>query len=289
MSETARTPFPVDKPFEKQAADSDLAQVVFPLVVGFNSPNAYIVGTATVLCGHLAVTAKHVIDEIMKAEQHDWADPAPVENSLCALQIVPGPEYQLWPVIRGWGCPQTDVAFLQLASSLQHSGNNPVTTWLQPPVRALPPAIGERVVAFGYRKSIVAVSRNADGGFHHDVGGELMASIGAVREVYEKRRDSVLLPFPCYQVSARFDGGMSGGPVFDEYGAMCGLVCAGVDGAHEDGEPISYVSTLWPIFQTVIAADCAGYGSGERYPAIELVHRSLVYVTDYIDLMRQLS
>ena len=35
-----------------------------------------------------------------------------------------------------------------------------------------------------------------------------------------------MLPFPCYHVGARFDAGMSGGPVFDEYGSLCGLVCA---------------------------------------------------------------
>jgi hypothetical protein len=77
-----------------------------------------------------------------------------------------------------------------------------------------------------------------------------MVSTGTIRKIYSWTRDSFFMPFPCYQVSARFDAGMSGGPVFDESGAICGLVCSGHKPADdEDGEPISYASTLWPLFQ----------------------------------------
>ena len=35
-----------------------------------------------------------------------------------------------------------------------------------------------------------------------------------------------MLAFPCYEINARFDPGMSGGLVVDELGAVCGLVCS---------------------------------------------------------------
>ena len=64
---------------------------------------------------------------------------------------------------------------------------------------------------------------------HIAVNDEFMSSVGVVREIHDWRRDKVNLPFPCYRVGARFDAGMSGGPVFDEYGSLCGLVCASPD------------------------------------------------------------
>ncbi len=107
-----------------------------------------------------------------------------------------------------------------------------------------------------------------------------MGSIGVVRDIFEMRRDQHL-PFPCYQVSARFDGGMSGGPVFDETGSLCGLVCSNIDSSHLEGEPISYVTTLWPLFCNVVNGDRGDkYPQGVSYPAIELARGGQIFVAD---------
>ena len=90
-----------------------------------------------------------------------------------------------------------------------------------------------------------------------------------------------MLPFPCYRVSARFDAGMSGGPVFDEYGSLCGLVCANVDGSHQSGESISFVTTLWPLFTLIVDGDRGdNYPRGVRYPAIELARDGQIHIAD---------
>jgi hypothetical protein len=45
-----------------------------------------------------------------------------------------------------------------------------------------------------------------------------------------------MLPFPCFEIEARFDPGMSGGMVIDQAGALCGLI----------GRPARAVGVLMP-------------------------------------------
>ena len=40
-----------------------------------------------------------------------------------------------------------------------------------------------------------------------------------------------MLPCPCFEVSADLGAGMSGGPVFDKNGSLCGIVSSGFEGA----------------------------------------------------------
>lgn len=47
---------------------------------------------------------------------------------------------------------------------------------------------------------------------------------GKVIETYEEGRDSSMLPYPCFAVDTPAFGGMSGGPVYDSYGRIIGLV-----------------------------------------------------------------
>jgi hypothetical protein len=69
--------------------------------------------------------------------------------------------------------------------------------------------------------------------------------------------------------------------VFDETGALCGIVCANVQGSHLEGEPISYVSTLWPLFRLIISANRKGVIPKDvQYPAIELARGGQIRVAD---------
>ncbi len=92
---------------------------------------------------------------------------------------------------------------------------------------------------------------------------------GTVLEVHHERRDSARLPFPCFRTDARFDGGMSGAPVFDENGHVCGVICSNLPPAAPDGEHVSYVSTLWPLLAIPIDAPWDRYPAGTRYPLYE--------------------
>jgi hypothetical protein len=90
-----------------------------------------------------------------------------------------------------------------------------------------------------------------------------------------------MLPFPCFEIEARFDPGMSGGLVIDEAGAVCGLICASLQHSDVNAPPISYVASLWPMLKTGISVDRGDrYPRGTSYPLIDLAIDGLITVTD---------
>ena len=279
--------FPIDKPFAHLEPDAPISEVVLRLVVDFYSDAPVVVGTATILCRHLLVTAKHVLTTHAVLDGSrivDHASPEAgtrVNHSLAAVQVLPGPEYVIWDVVSAIAHPTSDLALLYVSSNPARTHRDGPHRPNAPVVNPFAPHVEERVAAFGYRRGRARASRNSAGGFHIDVDAEFMSSVGVVRENYERGRDRVMLPFPCYRVGARFDPGMSGGPVFDEYGSLCGLVCANLDGSHETGEPISYVTTLWPLFTLMVDGDRGDdYPRGIRYPAIELARDGQIHVAE---------
>lgn len=273
--------FPLDNPFERLEPSTPFSELVLRLVVDAFSDSPEVVGTATVLCGHLLVTAKHVLEKVCNVDRSRSESKATVNRSLSAVQVLGGPNYVIWAVTESILQDSSDIALLRL-------GTNPATTeldephqWKQPIVNPFAPDLGERVAAFGYRRSRIVTSPNSQGGHHIDLNDEMMASVGIVRERFELRRDRRMLPFPCYRVSSRFDAGMSGGPVFDEFGSLCGIVCSSFDGPESEDEPISYVATLWPLFDLGIDFDRGDrYPRGVQYPAIELARGGQIKVSD---------
>lgn len=279
--------FPIAKPFERIEPDAPIAELVLRLVVDFYSDSPVVIGSATVLCGHLLVTAKHVLtskpvlDSSRRVDRDSPQGNIQVNGGLAAVQILPGPEYVVWDVVSAIAHPGSDLALLRTSSNPGRSHSEGSHHWRAPAVNPFAPHVGERVAAFGYRRGRARASRNVAGGLHINVDDEFMSSVGIVREIHEWRRDQVMLPFPCYQVSARFDAGMSGGPVFDEYGSLCGIVCASVDGCQRPDEPISFVTTLWPIFTLIVDGDRGDdYPRGVQYPAIELARDGQIHVAE---------
>lgn len=55
-------------------------------------------------------------------------------------------------------------------------------------------------------------------------------SFGHVSEIFEKKRDSVMLPFPCIQTDVPIYGGNSGGPLFDKRVRICAVHCTSFEG-----------------------------------------------------------
>jgi hypothetical protein len=139
------------------------------------------------------------------------------------------------------------------------------------------------VIAYGYREGRVDVSKNPDGTPLIELHDKPTAASGVIAANFPTGRDRGLLPFPCFEITARFDGGMSGGLVLDEHGAVCGLISTGLSGDHE-ARPVSYAVALWPLLRTTISADRAKYPRGVIYPAVDLAIDGLIHVVDLADL-----
>jgi hypothetical protein len=244
-----------------------------------------VIGTATLIGAHLALTAKHVIDEASKFFQRKKTKGGEEQSgaSLRLLQVLPGPNYRFWNVDRGWRTC-TDIAILHL--SLDRTSEADVSiNWRSLPLRATPPPSGQKVVAFGYRESKIQVSKGPSGQAHIDINDKPTTSAGVVGKIFPVQRDSSMLNFPCFEVQAHFAPGMSGGLVVDESGWLCGLVCSSLRFDDPSTSPLSYAATLWPMLATEISVDRGDkYPRGVRYPVIDLALDKIIQMSHLEDL-----
>lgn len=268
--------------FLDEPTDSEVSEIALRVLVEFEGGETHVIGTATVIAGNLAITAKHVLEDIlsrfgaqMKAALH-----AEVRGYAVRLyQVMRGPIYRVWNVRTAWYSTETDIAFLHLAL-FKTSDPHGTVEWRTPKLRCMPPPVGQKIIAFGFRESEAKVTPNADGSYHLELNDKPTTSIGEVKKIYPEGRDKCLLPFPCYQVNARIDPGMSGGLVVDEWGAVCGLVCASFSAGSAGEEAVSHIVTLWPMLRTLISADRDGHPKGVTYPVIDLALDGLLPVVD---------
>ena len=220
-------------------------------------------GTAVIVAPFLAITAKHVIDDHW-LRQEGSTRPEGVEGagsfSLVAVQVTEVLGAAMWAVRKIWPSPHSDIAFLKLEPFNEAATKH---KWRWPTLNVLPPAVGSRVSAFGYHSSFVSP------GDPIEWRQAASTSHGRVEEVFDVRRDAVQLTYPCFSVDARFDGGMSGGPVFNEAGELCGLICSSIPAVAPETRHTSYVTSLWPALGIPLDMDRVGKPSG-YYPAIEL-------------------
>jgi S1-C subfamily serine protease len=245
--------FPVQQfKHEKSDASAPHSYLALRLVIDLFTPQARAIGSATVIGAGLLATAKHVIEDLFVGLESDKIQAT--KHGLHALQVLPGgANYVIWPVTNAEWINTADLALLKLNETPLISYDLKQRTGLVlPRINALEPQRGATVAAFGYRLSKVSVDPT---GQHTTVDDEAMTSTGTVRKIYPDGRDRTFMPYPCYQVSARFDAGMSGGPVIDESGALCGIVSSGIQAADDEtGEPISYAAILWPLFTMPMGA-----------------------------------
>ena len=112
--------FPIDKPFERLEPAAPISEMVLRLVVNFYSDSPVVVGSATVLCRHLLVTARHVLESIPGLDDsHSVDSSSPAmgtrvdDRGLAAVQVLPGPEYVIWDVVSAIAHPASDLALLR--------------------------------------------------------------------------------------------------------------------------------------------------------------------------------
>jgi len=190
----------------------------------------------------LAFTARHVVDEICK-------ELVGVDSKLDDLKGVMPFGAQLatadqfgrlvkWDIIDFHYTATIDIIGLSIERADNCEG-----IWPQvlPRFEVRPPRKNERIVAFGYPGT--KPRELEDGSFR--VKLTPLTAGGVVKELHLEGRDNFLLPFPCFRTNARMDAGMSGGPVFNESGLVCGVVCSSLE-YNEGVDTVSYASVFYP-------------------------------------------
>jgi S1-C subfamily serine protease len=187
-------------------------------------------GSGFFVAPQLILTARHVVEEYWKHKTQQYS--VPIGLHKCGFQIVvlnfPGNQAiaAVWAARKIWTSPLTDVAFIHVVPASKEAEKYawPGSVRICP----LPPSVGERIVGFGYpNSSAKLISRRPQQ--HITWNFRPHTTIGEVTGVFPEKRDSVMLNFPCFQTNARFDGGMSGGPILNSAGELAGMICAALD------------------------------------------------------------
>ncbi|MFZ5555325.1 MAG: S1 family peptidase [Pseudomonadota bacterium] len=228
-----------------------------PILIGIG-PNEDLLcyGSCFIAWSHMAITAKHVVEELLRNDR-GIVSGAPGKYEYWITQVKwdgDDHDYVVWTIDSIATSPHSDIAIIWLR------GLNDVAArykeWKGAPVTFDPPPIGTTVRAFGIHNVRFDGSRvNTEGKFEHiEVKCERSTSTGTVKQHYWAGRDRGMYNFPCLEVDARFEHGMSGGLVIDEHSQVCGIVCGSLPASSPHEDHVSYVSMLWPMMAIPVDA-----------------------------------
>ena len=195
-------------------------------------------GSAFMLGDTMAVTTRHVIEDYWKnLDGRQLASGLKSTFELVAVRgLRDGKQVVVYLLEEIAISPTSDLAVLMLRP------RGPVPSCALPVLNLIPPDKGSPIVGVGFHKG---TAREIEGTIA--VNHQTHTTAGHVIEIHHQHRDTSNLNFPCFQVDARFDGGMSGGPVFDHRGRVCGVVCSNIPPFLPEEDHVSYVTTLWPL------------------------------------------
>jgi hypothetical protein len=243
-------------------------------------------GSAVRIAPSVALTAKHVVwgfwQKFQSTVLPSGSERIKTGFGVYGINFTAESETpSLWLVENVWCSGFSDLAILQIRNTdKQPYGNVGLK------INALPPSPGEIVSAFGYPNSkIEGLARTSIGLASITFRVHALTTSGPVLQVFDNRRDRSLLNFPSFEINARFEGGMSGGPVFNQVGELCGIICSALMPA-TGVTHIAYAASLWPILGTTIDIAVPGCVVKGPHPLFELGNTGLMEVRNW-DAIRQ--
>lgn len=221
----------------------------------------------------LAMTARHVLEDYFVKYDHANFNHEPLE--VTAGFTVTAVHHNTGAT---WECSKLyflherpDIVFIHLRYFDDLSRKVQIKT---PIVDLNIPKVGEKVYSFGY----IAPENETD-----KINGNRIQfgpttdnvrigafSEGVVVEVHEMYRDTARLNWPCFQTNARFDSGMSGGPIFNMQRKLIGLVCSNLPPTCDEDDHVSYGTLLYPSMIIPMGIPYEGFEGLTYYPAYSL-------------------
>jgi hypothetical protein len=237
------------------------------------------VGTAFLISPQLAITAKHVVSQIFRKlegkvmpgeESNPFGFAMPgqrntavnVDFQLFAIQQTPDlQDNMVLLVMEEFISPNSDLVILRLARLLDGE-----VIQGMPIMELNPPAVGEKVEAFGYFDHRVVQRRNRGKQSSIEWRYRLARSLGTVSQVFPEKGCGIS-KFPCFTSDMILKDGMSGGPVFNSRGRICGVSSSALNAG--GGEFIATSALLWPSMSIRIPEESLHV---DLKPKIQRVH-----------------
>jgi hypothetical protein len=175
--------------------------------------------------------------------------------------------------------PESDIALLR-AGVLKDGKPVPLPT---APLSTRLPRDHELIAGAGYPKPKVESDASTPEERVITVEQSLHVATGEIVEVFEKRRDAVMLPFAGFHTEAVFESGMSGGPIFNQDGYVCGVISFSLEPNEDYPRYTSYASLTLSLYPLWIS-------DGETSITVyELAKQGLVGTDDHFHRIRYIE
>jgi len=265
---------------------TSMNSVIVPVVV--IGPGCFeFVGTAfNIAPDGLFVTARHVLDGRKGAFEIRAQNPG---SSIAVIwvgcgvrhddvrDLLGGPMYV--SAITKYEEPESDIALLR-AGVLKDGKPVPLPT---APLSTRLPRDHELIAGAGYPKPKVESDASTPEERVITVEQSLHVATGEIVEVFEKRRDAVMLPFAGFHTEAVFESGMSGGPIFNQDGYVCGVISFSLEPNEDYPRYTSYASLTLSLYPLWIS-------DGETSITVyELAKQGLVGTDDHFHRIRYIE
>jgi hypothetical protein len=231
-------------------------------------------GSGVFIAPYLGLTAKHVVTDVMRLHTGPAKEGEPLSVALKLHQVATFDQEKFrtmpmpaWNVREFIECPYSDLALLDVFPANTAAEEFAASRWNDSMfrIRMLPPDPNARVRVFGFPGKQWNFDPESK---RLDVTSGISMSEGRVTEVFPDwrqepvepppailgpsiNRDQGLLDFPCFEMTAPVEEGMSGGPVF--YGDdLLGIVSTGfeLEEGDETDAARSRAASLWPLIFT---------------------------------------